>query len=167
MINTAQLSHLPLTLLGWLLAAYVVTQPNPVRAAFALIGVIVCAAAHWAFLSAPFLSALLFLVYLGAVMVFFLFIVMTLPKIPQQEQPLKLKKLMIPLLIATVTAPPLALSLTKRGLHTFNKQAAPSLQQLATLLFENYGVLLQYLAFALFVAMIVVFAIMTHHKDSQ
>lgn len=151
--------------LGWVFAAYVVTQPHPVRAAFALIGVIACAAVHWAALAAPFLALLLLLIYLGAVMVFFLFIVMTLPPSIIKPLPMNLKSLYAPLVVAVVAAPPLAMSLTGRGLHSFENRVVPVFTEIGTHLFESYGVVLQYLAFGLFITMVVVVAIISYSKD--
>lgn len=152
-------------LLGWIFAAYVVTQPHPVKAAFALIGVIACAAIHWAALAAPFLGLLLLLVYLGAVMVFFMFIVMTLPTSIEKTLPFHRKSLYAPLIVAVFAVPPLAFSLTQRGLNSFQHQVAPAFTQIGAHLFESYGVLLQYVAFGLFITMIVVVAIIAQSKD--
>ena len=152
-------------LLGWLFAAYVVTQPDPVRAAFALIGVFCCAATHWWRLQAPFLAILLLLVYLGAVMVFFLFIVMTLPQSEEAQEAFNPKSLTPPLLITALTAPLLAWSLTKKGIHALDPQSSAGFHALGVVLFEQYGVLLQYLGLLLFVAMVVSVAVITAPKE--
>ncbi|MDR1310847.1 MAG: NADH-quinone oxidoreductase subunit J [Burkholderiaceae bacterium] len=60
-----------------LLAAFrVITAPNPVHAALYLVLSFFSAAALWILLSAEFLALVLILVYVGAVMVLFLFVVM-------------------------------------------------------------------------------------------
>src|SRR5262244_3359701 len=59
-------------------ALRVVTARNPVHAALWLVLAFVTAAAHWLMLQAEFLAIVLVLVYVGAVMVLFLFVVMML-----------------------------------------------------------------------------------------
>ncbi len=56
----------------------VILLRNPVHAALALVLAFVTAAAHWLLLRAEFLAITLVLVYVGAVMVLFLFVVMML-----------------------------------------------------------------------------------------
>src|SRR5258705_10601646 len=59
-------------------ALRVVTARNPVHAVLWLVLAFFTAAAHWLTLRAEFLSIVLVLVYVGAVMVLFLFVVMML-----------------------------------------------------------------------------------------
>jgi NADH-quinone oxidoreductase subunit J len=59
-------------------ALRVVTTQNPVHAAMWLVLAFFTAAAHWLMLKAEFLAIALVLVYVGAVMVLFLFVVMML-----------------------------------------------------------------------------------------
>jgi NADH-quinone oxidoreductase subunit J len=59
-------------------ALRVVTARNPVHAALWLVLAFFTAAAHWLMLQAEFLAIALVLVYVGAVMVLFLFVVMML-----------------------------------------------------------------------------------------
>jgi len=59
-------------------ALRVVTSRNPVHAALWLVLAFFTAAAHWLMLRAEFLAIALVLVYVGAVMVLFLFVVMML-----------------------------------------------------------------------------------------
>jgi NADH-quinone oxidoreductase subunit J len=59
-------------------ALRVVTARNPVHAALWLVLAFFTAAAHWLMLGAEFLAIALVLVYVGAVMVLFLFVVMML-----------------------------------------------------------------------------------------
>ena len=59
-------------------AVAVITLRNPVHAALFLVVAFVAMAAHWIMLEAEFLGILLVLVYVGAVMVLFLFVVMML-----------------------------------------------------------------------------------------
>lgn len=59
-------------------ASMVITVRNPVRAALFLVLTFFCSAAIWLLLEAEFLAITLVLVYVGAVMVLFLFVVMML-----------------------------------------------------------------------------------------
>ena len=59
-------------------ALRVVTASNPVHAALWLVLSFFTAAAHWLMLQAEFLAIVLVLVYVGAVMVLFLFVIMML-----------------------------------------------------------------------------------------
>ena len=59
-------------------AVAVITVRNPVRAALFLVLTFICSAALWLIMQAEFLAIALVLVYVGAVMVLFLFVVMML-----------------------------------------------------------------------------------------
>ncbi len=59
-------------------AIAVVTVNNPVKSAISLVFSFFCSAILWLLLNAEFLSIILILVYVGAVMVLFLFVVMML-----------------------------------------------------------------------------------------
>lgn len=59
-------------------ALMVITVHNPVRAAFFLVLTFFASAAVWLLLEAEFLAIILIIVYVGAVMVLFLFVVMML-----------------------------------------------------------------------------------------
>jgi len=59
-------------------ATAVITVRNPVRAALFLVLTFVCSAVLWMLMQAEFLAIALVLVYVGAVMVLFLFVVMML-----------------------------------------------------------------------------------------
>ena len=67
-------------------ALMVITSRNGVRAALFLVLTFVCSAVLWMLLEAEFLALTLVLVYVGAVMVLFLFVVMMLDmEVPQQH----------------------------------------------------------------------------------
>src|SRR5512136_2504734 len=59
-------------------ALRVITTKNPVHSALWLVLAFFTAAAHWLMLGAEFLAIVLVLVYVGAVMVLFLFVIMML-----------------------------------------------------------------------------------------
>ncbi len=55
-----------------------VVTKNPVRSALALVGTFICVAAFYILLSAQFIAAVQVIVYAGAIMVLFLFVIMLL-----------------------------------------------------------------------------------------
>lgn len=69
--------------LAVLSAVVVITARNPVRSVLALVVTFFAMAGVWMILSAEFLSLVLLLVYVGAVMTLFLFVVMMLNANPQ------------------------------------------------------------------------------------
>lgn len=66
------------TAFAMIIAVFILRQSNPVTAAFALIVLAAVTAIRWALLGASFFSLILMLIYLGAVLILFLFVVMTL-----------------------------------------------------------------------------------------
>ncbi|MBW1871941.1 MAG: NADH-quinone oxidoreductase subunit J [Deltaproteobacteria bacterium] len=66
------------------LAMLVIVMPNPIHCALALIGNIFCVAALFVLLDAHFLAAIQVLVYAGAIMVLFLFVIMLLNLKPDE-----------------------------------------------------------------------------------
>lgn len=66
-------------------ACFVVTAKNPVRAVLSLVFTFVCMAANWILIESEVLGIVLVLVYVGAVMVLFLFVVMMI----HLESPMK------------------------------------------------------------------------------
>jgi NADH-quinone oxidoreductase subunit J len=67
-------------------ALTMVTQRNPIGSAFSLIVVLCSLSAIYGLLGSPFIAALQIVVYAGAVMVLFLFVIMLL-KVRAEEQP--------------------------------------------------------------------------------
>ncbi len=91
------------TLLFWLLAVIaliasvsMIIQPNPVYSALFLIVTLFCLAGLFLLLSAPFLAVIQLIVYAGAIMVLFLFVVMLLD-IRRSEATISRVKLQKPL----------------------------------------------------------------------
>ncbi len=79
-----------LSIISIFLAIYLIQEQNPVRSALALMGIFLMTAINWFILNAEFLAITLVLVYLGAVMVLFLFVIMMLPQ--QNNLQKKIKK---------------------------------------------------------------------------
>lgn len=98
-------------ILMFLGALMTVTQRNAVVSAVWLIFSFVCAAGIFALLSAPFLAIMQILVYAGAIMVLFMFVIMMLqgPVLDGDEKPIG--KGLIPL----IAVPPLAIVATILG----------------------------------------------------
>lgn len=67
-----------ITGLSILMALVILRQHHPVKAAFTLILLAALTALRWALLGAGFFALILILIYLGAVLILFLFVVMTL-----------------------------------------------------------------------------------------
>ncbi len=78
MITTEVFLQCITTIFGASAALYVVLQPHPVFALIALILLALITALRWWIYGAFFFSLILLLIYLGAVLVLFLFVVMTL-----------------------------------------------------------------------------------------
>ena len=59
-------------------ALFMVATPNPVRSALGLVATFICVAVFYVMLSAQFIAAVQIIVYAGAIMVLFLFVIMLL-----------------------------------------------------------------------------------------
>jgi NADH-quinone oxidoreductase subunit J len=68
---------------------------NPIHSALSLVGTLFCLAGLYALLSAHLLSALQIIVYAGAVMVLFTFVIMLLNLQPDEIQPVRLTTLKV------------------------------------------------------------------------
>lgn len=73
-----QLAFYAFSIFAILSSCMVITSKNPVQAVLFLVFCFFCTAGLWMLLESEFLSIVLVLVYVGAVMVFFLFVVMML-----------------------------------------------------------------------------------------
>src|SRR5271165_4000781 len=67
-----------LALIAVFSALMVITNPNPVRSALFLVVTFICVAVFYVTLSAQFIAAVQIIVYAGAIMVLFLFVIMLL-----------------------------------------------------------------------------------------
>jgi NADH-quinone oxidoreductase subunit J len=93
---TATTASIPEQIVFWLLAAstaffavFTMTRRNPVTAVMSLVATFFCLAGIYATLSAHFLAILQVLVYAGAIMVLFIFVVMILNR--EEVSPLALR----------------------------------------------------------------------------
>lgn len=135
-------------------ALLVVVNKNPVNGAMFLVLSIIGQAGLFVMLDAGLLAAVLVLVYAGAVVALFLFIIMLLDTRPGQLKPYR------PMTVAAATLGGLLLML---GAHTVARAvdpvaaptaAAPTLKQYAELLFTVYLLPVQVVGFLLLVAML-------------
>src|SRR5688572_5312062 len=79
-----------LNLITILCALYVVVSKNPIHSVIALILTFFCISAHYIMLNAQFLAVVNLIVYAGAIMVLFLFVLMLL-NLNKESEPVKPK----------------------------------------------------------------------------
>ena len=77
-LNASGYVFLVLTAITLFSAIVVVTARNPIHSVLALIGTFFCLSGHYVLLNAQFLAAVNIIVYAGAIMVLFLFVIMFL-----------------------------------------------------------------------------------------
>ena len=141
-----------------------VTQRNAVVAAVWLVFAFICAAGIFALLSAPFLAVMQILVYAGAIMVLFLFVIMMLqgPVLEGERKPFN--KALIPL----VALPSVAVVILvvrwvrSEGLESFGSAVSPgfgSAEAVAGLLLGKYLLAFELISVVLLVAIIGALAI--------
>ena len=146
-------------ILMFLGALMTVTQRNAVVSAVWLIFTFICAAGIFALLSAPFLAIMQILVYAGAIMVLFLFVIMMLqgPVLEGENKPIG--KGLIPL----IGIPPLAIAVTiiawvsKTGTVALGEAPAAgfgSVEMISRLLLGRYLLAFELISIVLLVAII-------------
>jgi len=142
-------------LLALVSAALVVVSKNPVNAALGLLLSLVGVAGLFVLLNAALLAFVLLLVYAGAVVALFLFIIMLLDTRPEQSKPLPRM---------TLIAATLGGALLVVGVQSLNQRAAlsaggaavtgPTLKNYAEQLFTTYLLPVQLVGFLLLIAML-------------
>jgi NADH-quinone oxidoreductase subunit J len=144
-----------LSLISLFLAIYMIHELSPVRSAFALIGIFLLTALHWFVLHAEFLATMLILVYVGAIMVLFLFVIMMIQgteAILIDRRRLFIHICSTVLFLAVLL---ILLSLLKPVLPTlFRDRPIISFELLANSLFTKYLIPFELCGVVLFVAMI-------------
>jgi NADH-quinone oxidoreductase subunit J len=88
-----------LTVIG---ALMVITQNNPVRCVLFLVAVFISTSVLWLLVASEFLALILVLVYVGAVMTLFLFVVMMLNIDTESQKKEMLRRLPFGLLIVAI-----------------------------------------------------------------
>ena len=130
---------------GLLLAATAaVTLRNPVSNAVALVAALVFQAALFVTLEATFLAAVQVIVYAGAVMVLFLFVIMLLDVKAEARRPIPWSKVLAVLaggaaVVVGVARLVAAFPAAREPLHWSAKAAPFGARELGTLLFSSYA----------------------------
>ena len=146
-------------------ALRVITAKNPVHAAMFLVLSFVTAAALWLLIYAEFLAITLVLVYVGAVMVLFLFVVMMLDINFDKLREGFWKHLPIAATVALLMAGQMALLLWGRALKLHNVSpgapaaAASNTKELGRILYTDYLLPFELASVVLLVAMIAAIAL--------
>lgn len=160
-ITFQQLVFYTFSALAILSAIMVIASQNPVKAVLFLVFTFFCTAGIWMMLESEFLSIVLVLVYVGAVMVLFLFVVMMLDiEVDDLKKPF-VKHWPIGLVIAGLMV---ALMVMVVGKQHFGLDQVPlpealpkdysNVKVLATLLYSNYLLPFEIAGVILLVAMI-------------
>lgn len=153
----------------------VVTAKNPVHAALYLVLAFFTSAGHWLLMESEFLAITLVLVYVGAVMVLFLFVVMMLDINIEQLRAGFWKNLPVAALVGAIMVFEMALILMspQAGLGQF-KAAAPlaadfsNVKLLGSQLYTTYLLPFEIAAVVLLLAMIAAIGLtMRTRKDSK
>ncbi|POZ62177.1 NADH-quinone oxidoreductase subunit J [Chromobacterium alticapitis] len=153
----------------------VVTAKNPVHAALYLVLAFFTSAGHWLLMESEFLAITLVLVYVGAVMVLFLFVVMMLDINIEQLREGFWKNLPVAALVGAIMVFEMALILMspQAGLGQF-KAAAPlaadfsNVKMLGSQLYTTYLLPFEIAAVVLLLAMIAAIGLtMRERKDSK
>ncbi len=146
-------------------ALRVITAKNPVHAAMFLVLSFVTAAALWMLIYAEFLAITLVLVYVGAVMVLFLFVVMMLDINFDKLREGFWKHLPIAATVALLMAGQMALLLWGRALKLHNVSpgapaaSASNTKELGRILYTDYLLPFELASVVLLVAMIAAIAL--------
>jgi NADH-quinone oxidoreductase subunit J len=154
----------------------VILLRNPVHAALALVLAFVTAAAHWLLLRAEFLAITLVLVYVGAVMVLFLFVVMMLDINVDQLREGFMKFLAAGLLVGGLMVAEMVAVFVNAKFFSADRLPAPSdpgpgysnTKELGRVLYTDYVFPFELAAVVLLVAIIAAIALtMRKRKDAK
>ena len=133
-----------LSVVATLSALMVVVARNPVHSALALVACLVQIAALYVLLGAPFLAVIQIFVYVGAVMVLFLFVIMMLD-VRKEAQTRYLKNAVWPgiVVLVVLSGELIALLVQSARLHAvmgpgLQITEQPSVENLSLLLFQDF-----------------------------
>ena len=152
------------------MAAATVTLANMVHAALALILSFFTAAMLWMLLEAEFLSILLVLVYIGAVLVLFLFVVMMIERhapAPRQQRGYRLAALAVAAVMAAELAAVLVAGDLESGAPMPAESGYSNTQALGAVLYTDYALAFEAAAVALLVAIVGAIALTLRARGDQ
>ena len=170
---------LVLALLSLLSAFGVIFFRNPIYSVLSLIVCFFSIAGHYLLLQAEFLAVVQVIVYAGAIMVLFLFIIMllNLSRVPESKKPLLFR--LVAILTSGVLLVSLVLSLTtickpqsfcpflSQGVMPQIVSKVPIMTQLATLLFNEYLFPFEFSSLLFLAAVVGVVVLSKKTKDIQ
>lgn len=144
-----------------LAALRVITTKNPVQAALALVLSFFTAAMLWILIKAEFLGVSLVLIYVGAVMVLFLFVVMMLDINFEALRQGFWRSAPVALVVAAIMLAEMVLVITSRhaNILTLPEPAVASTKGLGALIYTQYFLPFQLAAVLLLVGMIAAIAL--------
>jgi NADH-quinone oxidoreductase subunit J len=149
----------------------VITARNPVHAALALVLAFFTAAAIWLLLYAEFLAIALVVVYVGAVMVLFLFVVMMLDINLERVREGFWRNLPLALIVGGIMVLEMVAVLANRIFATRPVEVAPgysNTKELGRVLYTQYAFAFEIAAVLLLVAIIAAIALtLRRRKDSR
>jgi NADH-quinone oxidoreductase subunit J len=153
-------------------AVGVITARNPVHAALFLVFAFFNSAILWLLMEAEFLAIVLVLVYVGAVMVLFLFVVMMLDINAVQMREGFTRYAPLGVLVAVIVVIEIASVVWVKNLGRVGAEAAPSLavdgysntQALGELLYTKYLLPFELAAMILLVAIVAAIALTMRHR---
>ncbi|WP_018605914.1 NADH-quinone oxidoreductase subunit J [Uliginosibacterium gangwonense] len=149
----------------------VITTRNPVHAVLYLVLAFFTTGMIWMLMQAEFLAIAIVLIYIGAVMVLFLFVVMMLDINIERVREGFWRYLPLGLIVALVMAAEMALVLNGKYFRAENMPSPVSLpaqfsntKMLATLIFTNYAYPFELASLLLLVAMIAAVMLTLRHR---
>lgn len=145
MLNPVHIIFYAFAVTAVLSALFVITARNPVRSVLALVVTFFAMSGVWMMLEAEFLSLILVLVYVGAVMTLFLFVVMMLNIETESKQSGFVRYLPFGILIVMLLTGITMVALAPHYFSAFNVPAAPmttntvsNTEALGLLLYTDY-----------------------------
>ncbi|MCX7117813.1 MAG: NADH-quinone oxidoreductase subunit J [Legionellales bacterium] len=149
-------------------ALMVITQNNPVRCVLFLVLTFVCTAVLWLLVQAEFLALILVLVYVGAVMTLFLFVVMMLNIDTESMKKHFTRYLPFGLMGGALLTGLLLMSLPKGGFQmsiatAVTDEALPNTEALGMVLYTDYVFAFELAAVILLVAIIAAITLVHRH----
>lgn len=140
------------TILGTLLA---ITEKHPVHAILYLVTSLFSMAVIFFLLLAPLVAAFEVILYAGAIMVLFLFVIMMLDLgHPERAASPRLQEWLPVLLLAALSATSLTVLILTRPAATTNHHQALSIQEVALRLFQEHGLAVELISLQLLFALV-------------